>query len=222
MAAGEYVCERVEVEDEADGRFAPAEVGRQFVIAPAAPDARACARDIDFIDQPRVVIETRHIAQIDLETISQLQSFQHAPNFRERVERRCGACVGQLLARGCDEVALAREASERMVRGVCLRRPRARGEEAVECVGVARVYDLAHLFARRRIERELRGQTVEDFDVIERDAKTTCKAELFEHLDCDQQRFKIGRRTRSADQLAAELRPLASPFGVRARALAKD
>src|SRR5205085_10579480 len=58
MAAGEHVCERIEVEDEADGRLAPAEVGRQFVVAPAAADARARARDIDFIDQPRVVIET--------------------------------------------------------------------------------------------------------------------------------------------------------------------
>src|SRR5205085_6355156 len=136
--------------------------------------------------------------------------------------RRRRACIGQLLARGCDDVALAREACERMMYGVCLRRLRVRREEAIKRVCVACVNDPAQLFARGRVERELRGQTVEDFDVVECDAKTTGETELFEHLDCDQQRLKIGRRTRSADQLATQLRPLASPFGVRARALAKD
>src|SRR5205823_7607270 len=49
-AAREDFGQCVEVENEADGWLAPTEVGRQLVVAPAAPHPRARALDVNLED----------------------------------------------------------------------------------------------------------------------------------------------------------------------------
>src|ERR687890_567840 len=85
-AGGENVRQRVEVEDEADGGLAAAEVGRQVVVSPAAADARASALDVDFEDEPRVVVEPRHVRQIDREAFAEPQRLDRRQKFLKLVE----------------------------------------------------------------------------------------------------------------------------------------
>src|SRR5437763_3263717 len=144
-AAREDFGQCVEVEDEADGWLAPTEVGRQFVVAPAAPHPRARALDVNLEDEACVVVETRNVREVNRETFIEAERLDDSPKPLKLIECRARALCGQKLARLAGNPATARESREMTSARRGRARPPELREKLFERRGVARVNVLTHL-----------------------------------------------------------------------------
>src|SRR5207244_5428900 len=85
LVTGVQTCAfRSEVQHKSNCRFSLSKSGRQAIVPAAVADPRRGSIDVDIEGEAGVVIEPRHIAEVDLEPVRQIKRFDHAPRSEER------------------------------------------------------------------------------------------------------------------------------------------